>query len=302
MTRDGSDKVQVVHAARGLIVGGAILTAVAIAPLTVAKPNFFQPDSATASSEWSSLYRVAYTIDGSGLPPDFGPTDPHSNYVGNNHWTTGDGDVVGAWARFAFDEPAAIDTFWMWNHRSTVPPAFSEFYAVRRFDLQFFDASEQLIGEFLNLSAERNVTTAQVYRFPLMTGVRSVRLTVRENHGEPRVTGLAEVAFGRSLSLQADGTCPGTVTVEWDGATPNRQAGLVFSARQGSFTISGGPCDGTQLGLGTNQLQLVRTLSTGATGSGRLSGNAGAGACGGFLQLVVADGSPCTTSNVAQIP
>jgi len=37
------------------------------------------------------------------------------------------------------------------------------------------------------------------------------------------------------------------------------------------------------------------------TGSGRMSGNAGAPACGGFLQIVVVDGSPCATSNVERI-
>ena len=95
--------------------------------------------------------------------------------------------------------------------------------------------------------------------------------------------------------------CPAVITVEWGNAAPRRQAGLLFARNEGSFQISGGPCDGTRLGLGTNQLQLVRTFSTGVTGSGRMSGNAGAPACGGFLQIVVVDGSPCATSNVERI-
>jgi hypothetical protein len=94
------------------------------------------------------------------------------------------------------------------------------------------------------------------------------------------------------------GPCPGTVTVEWRGATPNQQQGLVYGANQGSTTIPGGACQGTVLGL-QGQVRLVNTFGTGS-GSGTRSGSAGTGACGGFLQLVEA--GSCNTSNVRQIP
>ena len=160
--------------------------------------DFFQPDSAEASSEWSSSYRVAYTIDGSGMPPNFGPDDAHEKYSSNNHWTTEDDDIEGAWARYFFDEPRTIDTFLMWNHRSTRPPAYSEGYAVTLFDLEFFDAEGQLVGRLTDQTAVGDTKTAQVYTFEPMHQVSSVLFTIRENDGERRVTGLAEVGFGLS--------------------------------------------------------------------------------------------------------
>ncbi len=92
------------------------------------------------------------------------------------------------------------------------------------------------------------------------------------------------------------GTCPGTVTVSWQNANPGRQQAIVFGSRQGSFVIPNGACQGTQLGLGSQNLRLVNIIGTG-NGSGSVNGNAGTSACGGFLQLVEVPG--CATSNVA---
>jgi len=102
------------------------------------------------------------------------------------------------------------------------------------------------------------------------------------------------------LSLALRGTCPGSINVRWSGATPNKTMGIVFASNTGNFSIPGGPCSGTTLGLGTSNLQLVNTVNTGS-GSGSVNGNAGTAACRGYIQLVVVDASPCTTSNVAQI-
>ncbi len=110
--------------------------------------------------------------------------------------------------------------------------------------------------------------------------------------------GLAAVTTGGGYSLRVSGQCPGMLTVSWNGATPNRQQGLVFGLNQGNTTIPGGVCQGTVLGI-QGGLQLVRTFSTGS-GSGSISGNAGTAACGHFLQLVEAPS--CNTSNVARIP
>ncbi len=103
------------------------------------------------------------------------------------------------------------------------------------------------------------------------------------------------------LGLTLSGQCPGTITVAWSGATPNKPMGIVFAKNTGAYVIPGGPCAGTQLGLGTMQLQLVNQVNTGS-GSGQVNGNAGTAACRGYIQLVVVDASPCTTSNVAQLP
>ena len=104
-----------------------------------------------------------------------------------------------------------------------------------------------------------------------------------------------------SFRLNVGGACPGTVTVDWSNATPNTTLGLLFALNTGSVIIPNGqPCAGTQLGLGANQLQLVNTFPSGDSGSGQRSAPAGIGACGGFLQLIVA--GSCATSNVDQIP
>lgn len=98
--------------------------------------------------------------------------------------------------------------------------------------------------------------------------------------------------------LRISGQCPGQLTVSWSGANPSRQQGLVFGAQQGSTTIPNGVCQGTVLGI-QGQVRLVNTFGTGS-GEGSVNGNAGTGACGGYLQLIEAPA--CATSNVGQIP
>jgi hypothetical protein len=158
--------------------------------------EFFQPDSATASSEWSPAYSIEHAIDGSGLPLELEPEHEHRPYGLSNHWTTEDGDVEGAWAWFHFDEPVELDTLFLWNHQSTSPPAFSPNYAITRFDLELLDADNRRLLEVRNLTARGARADAQIYAFEATPGVHSVRLTVLENAGERRVTGLAEVGFG----------------------------------------------------------------------------------------------------------
>ena len=77
--------------------------------------------------------------------------------------------------------------------------------------------------------------------------------------------------------------------------------GILFANSTGSFTIPNGPCQGTQLGLSSSGLRLVNTINSGS-GTGTVNGNAGTQACGHYLQLVIVDGSPCATSNTAQLP
>lgn len=96
------------------------------------------------------------------------------------------------------------------------------------------------------------------------------------------------------------GSCPGNIDVNWDGAQPNKTQAIVFASNTGSFTINNGSCAGTQLGLGTRNLQLVRTIGTGS-GSGSIGRSVGTGACGGFVQLVTV-ANPCEVSSVGQIP
>jgi len=105
---------------------------------------------------------------------------------------------------------------------------------------------------------------------------------------------------GPQLTVSA--TCPsgGPIRIEWSGATPGGQIALIYARNTGSFTIPNNrPCAGTQLGLGTNQIQLAFQGGAGSNGSRILNANAGPGACGGYLQLL--DLSTCNTSNVARV-
>lgn len=107
---------------------------------------------------------------------------------------------------------------------------------------------------------------------------------------------------GGQYTLALSGTCPGRITVAWSGASSNATQAIVFGQSLGSTTIPNGmPCAGTVLGIqgGVQMVSPPGFFSTGS-GSGQISGNAGQGACGNFLQLV--EGGTCQTSNVAQIP
>jgi len=97
-------------------------------------------------------------------------------------------------------------------------------------------------------------------------------------------------------------TCPsgGPIRIEWSGATPGGQVALIFARNTGSFIIpSNMPCAGTQLALGSDQIQLAWEGSAGPSGSRTLNATAGPAACGGHLQLL--DLSPCATSNLVRI-
>lgn len=112
--------------------------------------------------------------------------------------------------------------------------------------------------------------------------------------------GFASASGGAGrYSLRITGPCPGTLTLSWSNANPNRQQGIVFGQNDGQTTIPGGICQGTVLGLAGN-VRLVNTIGTGSNGSGSINGRAGTAACGGRLQLVEAPS--CNTSNVARIP
>ncbi|MCL4199069.1 MAG: hypothetical protein KJZ69_16385 [Phycisphaerales bacterium] len=97
-------------------------------------------------------------------------------------------------------------------------------------------------------------------------------------------------------------TCPtgGPIRIEWSGATGGGQAALIFARNTGSFIIPNNyPCAGTQLGLGSNQIQLAWQGGAGPDGSRTLNASAGPGACGGHVQLL--DLALCATSNVVRI-
>ena len=92
------------------------------------------------------------------------------------------------------------------------------------------------------------------------------------------------------------GSCPGTVTLQLTGGTPNSNAGLIFSNATGSDVLGAGPCVGTPSGLdGPGLFSLVPLDNMGRFS---LTRTAPAGVCGVFLQVV---DSSCNLSNVEQV-
>lgn len=173
------------------------LCAVALTSIgAAATAAIFQPDSATAGSEFSGSYDIGNAIDGSGLPAGFVTGDTHSTYVANNHWTTQSGALAAgnAWADFFFDSPATIGVFHLWNHRSD-GVASDPGYAVTRFNLELFDSGDNLVGSLIDETAVPGVFTAQSFNFAAVSDVSRVRFTILANNGSPQYTGVAEVAF-----------------------------------------------------------------------------------------------------------
>lgn len=172
----------------------------------LASAQLVRPDSATASSTFSGSYDIGNAIDGSGLPPDFTLDSTHAVYTTNNHWTTKNGAIAAgtANATFFFDAPQTIAQFHLWNHQSN-GVASNDFYAVTQFDLRFFDADNNLLGEVLDVSAVGGVgvNTVQSFALPLLENVRSVYFGIDANsaplgHAGVNYTGVAEVAFNTS--------------------------------------------------------------------------------------------------------
>lgn len=102
-------------------------------------------------------------------------------------------------------------------------------------------------------------------------------------------------------TIETVGDCPGVVGVFWSNCPPNQDMAIVFAYDLGSFTVPGGVCGGTELGV-TRGVRVVFTGNTGPNGSGETRGEVPECGCGRYLQMVIADGTPCTTTNVAQIP
>ncbi len=149
----------------------------------------------------------------------------------------------------------------------------------------------------LAFDANDNLWGARAGLFQISTADGSYNLV--GSGGYTDVRGMEFIGGGGGYRLRVDGQCPGTITVSWDGAEPGRQQGVIFASSQGNFQIQSGPCQGTVLGLGTQNLRLVRTIGTG-NGSGSVNSTVGTGACGAYLQLIQLPS--CETTNVALIP
>lgn len=193
------------HTHRPAVAMATVVVALTLGRGSVASAQIFQPDGATAGSEYSGLYDIGNTRDGSGLPLGFSIFSPHATYAVNNHWTTKAGALEAgtAWASYTFKSDRTVGTFHMWNHRSN-GVASDPGYAVTLFDMRMYDGRGTLLFELLNQPAAPNVAAAQSFCFDPVVGVRRVDIVILDNNGSPNYTGLAEVAFdslGRDTSF-----------------------------------------------------------------------------------------------------
>ncbi len=209
-----------------------------------AQPTIFQPDSATAGSEFSGSYDIGNAIDLSGMS-DLCVTASHSTYVQNNHWTTKAGAINAgtAFANFFFDEDTTIGSFLLWNHRSDGVAA-DPGYAVTSFDLRLYDVGDNVLYESLSTPALPNTPTVQTYNFAPVDGVRRVEFVVLTNNGSPNYTGVAEVAFAQTA------TCPGDLNADQSVDSQDLNALLgSFGTGDGGDLNCDGATDSTDLNL-----------------------------------------------------
>ncbi len=99
-------------------------------------------------------------------------------------------------------------------------------------------------------------------------------------------------------AVEVAGECPGTVTVNISGITPNASVGLWVGKSSGSTTIGSGACSGTTLDLRRARLFTTRTADT--NGNVTVPLRLGANRCGQLFQAI--DLTNCATSNVASGP
>ncbi|KAA3607268.1 MAG: hypothetical protein DWQ01_16365 [Planctomycetota bacterium] len=103
------------------------------------------------------------------------------------------------------------------------------------------------------------------------------------------------------FTLDIQGPCPGNVTAVVSGASANGNVAIIYAFGTGSFTIPNGfACAGTVLGLSSNNITLLTTITADANGDASLPGGVPAGACGN-VAVQALDLATCTPSNVVNL-
>jgi len=105
-------------------------------------------------------------------------------------------------------------------------------------------------------------------------------------------------ADGTPLQLTVSGSCPTSVTFTVVGAEPNWLLAFLYGNAGGSFTVSGGPCAGVVLDIGSPVL--VGFFHADAAGVYTITTPLPAGLCGKTIQVV--DVTSCATTNTVVLP
>jgi len=185
--------------------------AAALAPNAAA--SIVRANSATASSQFNSNYAPLLTINGSGMNGPACPNAAHAAYTPLNHWTTAQGtNPVGQNITWGFNTPQTLSGIHIWNHQSTTPHAANPSYDVTRFDLEVRDSANAVIHTMTNQPMVPDTATSQFYDFGgTLSGVKTVKFTVKQTQGSTTYTGLAEVVFESPLPDLADFNNDGSV-------------------------------------------------------------------------------------------
>jgi hypothetical protein len=195
----------------------------ALSVVNQAEAGFIQPNAAVASTQFTAGFdgQAVNTINGSGLPPGFGPTNAHAPYASGNHWTTTGGPPTAEFITWSFTTPQVLDTIYIWNHQSTSPPAANSGYDVTLFDLTLFDSLNTVLLTLNDVGLAPDMATAQSFSFGVpIAGVSSVRFDIEAVQSSPSFTGLAEVGFNAvpepaSLLLFGIGTAGLVAYARW---------------------------------------------------------------------------------------
>jgi len=174
------------------------LSLLALAICTAAKAAvIIQPDTATASSSFSTFFEPINTINGSGLLGPVSSLPNHAAYsgeAGGNHWTT-NGIIAPTnnWIEWGFNTLQTLNTIYIWNHQSN-NIASNPGYDVGNFTLTFYNALNQQVGLIYSGTLAFDSAAPQAFDFGLRT-FSSVRFDIDSVQSSTDFTGLAEVAF-----------------------------------------------------------------------------------------------------------
>ncbi len=106
---------------------------------------------------------------------------------------------------------------------------------------------------------------------------------------------------GHDIQLSIEGECPGFVQITTISGTAFGDVALVYAYGEGSFTIPGGVCAGTELGL-NGTVKLATVLMADSDGVASLVRELPASICGGEIVVQAIDLSTCAASNVVPTP
>ena len=161
----------------------------------LAQAATFSADTATASSFFDGSYLPTNTINGSGLPGGFGPSDIHADYATNNHWTTASGtDPLDQSIEWGFNTAQTLGGVYIWNHLSNIIASNSQ-YEPTLFDLTLKDSGGNTIFFFDDVSLTPDTggeSESFTFDAPVLN-VSSVLFEVEQTQGSPNFTGLAEL-------------------------------------------------------------------------------------------------------------